>query len=226
MSFCVRPSGAVLVALALALLFPAHAHSAPLHAVSLANSPAFLPNYAHSPMMGRLLHWRRLPVRVFIATHSQIQSDQARVALDGFDEWQQAAGITLYTVVNSESKADIVVRFAEADDLSGQPGVVGQTGTAARGRELRKAEIWIATGELDPAALQSVAAHEFGHALGIDGHSDDPDDLMYPSETQYISSDEDDPPSTPRQVTLRDLNTLRLCYPTLLARIRPVSREE
>lgn len=177
-------------------------------------------------MMERLLHWRRLPVKVFIATHSAAEDADAKVAQAGFDEWQQATGLTLCTVVNSEDKADIVVRFTGEDSLSGQPGVVGQTATAARGAELRKAEIWIATGNLDSGALQSVAAHEFGHALGIDGHSDHPDDLMYPCETQYVSPDGDDPPSAPRQVTLRDLNTLRLCYPHILGHLPSATRAE
>lgn len=203
MPFFLRHSPWVLVALALVFL--------PL-------TPALAQTYAHSPMMRRLLHWKHLPVPVFIATHSPAQQTEARIARAGFDEWSQAAGVALFKMVDHAPQAGIVVRFTNAPDLAGLPGVVGQTNIAARGRELRKADIWIATGNLDPGALQSVAAHEFGHALGIDGHSDNPADLMYPSETQYLSPDGDNTPTPVRRVTQRDLNTLRLCYPSLPAR--------
>lgn len=74
----------------------------------------------------------------------------------------------------------------------------------------------LATGEATPGDIVSTAAHEFGHALGIQGHSDDPDDLMYPSETRFYSADGERLPAPDRPVTARDLNTLRACYPLLL----------
>jgi len=168
--------------------------------------------------MERLLHWKKLPVNVFIATHSPAEEADAKAATAGFDEWVAATGGAIgYRIVNSPSQGQIVVRFSPEAYLAGQEGVVGQTGIASRGKILYKAEIQIATGGLDTGGLQSVAAHEFGHALGIEGHSDSPDDLMFPSETLYLSSSGEPVVITPRPVTLRDLNTLRLCYPTLFA---------
>jgi predicted Zn-dependent protease len=73
----------------------------------------------------------------------------------------------------------------------------------------------IAVAGVTAADLQSVAAHEFGHALGIDGHSDDPGDLMYPVEIRMIGPDGNPVPAPVHSVTLRDLNTLALCYPQL-----------
>ncbi len=72
----------------------------------------------------------------------------------------------------------------------------------------------LATGDLSPDELQSTAAHEFGHALGIEGHSDNEDDLMYPSQIR-VFLDDALLPSPPRSVTKRDLNTLKSGYPAL-----------
>ncbi len=45
--------------------------------------------------------------------------------------------------------------------------------------------------------VRSAIRHEFGHALGIWGHSDDPGDVMYPAQV-----------AQPGEVSARDLNTL------------------
>ena len=73
----------------------------------------------------------------------------------------------------------------------------------------------LATGDTTPEDVQSVAAHEFGHALGIQGHSDNPNDLMFPSATRYFAAPDIRLPDPPHEVTRRDLNTLRACYPRL-----------
>ncbi len=51
--------------------------------------------------------------------------------------------------------------------------------------------------------LVQAVAHEFGHALGIAGQSDDRLDLMYPF-AHY-----------PAVVTNRDVNTLKIAYPNV-----------
>ena len=56
--------------------------------------------------------------------------------------------------------------------------------------------------------MQQVAAHEFGHALGIDGHSDVPTDLMF----SVIDSDH------PQTISARDLNTLECLYSSWFGR--------
>ena len=63
-------------------------------------------------------------------------------------------------------------------------------------------------GGLLPASdLEAAAAHEFGHALGIEGHSKDPADLMYFQHTV----------GQPWTITARDLNTMKMAYLPLFA---------
>jgi hypothetical protein len=57
--------------------------------------------------------------------------------------------------------------------------------------------------------LKTTAAHEFGHALGINGHSDNPSDVMFYG--RQVNKPEDVP------VSPRDLNTLRAAYAGLTA---------
>jgi hypothetical protein len=188
----------------------------PRPAQAQAVADLFTPNYAHARTIDRLLHWPRLPVRVFVATHDSDEEQNGRDALAGFDSWVHATGgIVRYQVVNAPDKADITVRFTPAATVPGANGAVGLTDIRYLGATLRHADMRLATGDTLPDELRSVAAHEFGHALGIQGHSDDAADLMFPAAPRYYSADNEHLPSPVRPVTQRDLNTMKLCYPHL-----------
>lgn len=178
------------------------------------------PDYARAPLM-RLLHWPRFPLRVFLATHGSEEAQEARDVQRGFDLWVRATGGGVcYVIVDAPDKADLTVRLVPSAALPGKAGAVGMTTVYSHGATLARAEIHLATGEAmgeaTPEDITATAAHEFGHALGIQGHSDDPDDLMYPSETRFFSAAGERLPTPAPSVTARDLNTLRACYPALL----------
>ncbi len=180
----------------------------------VAQAPA--PSYAHARTLTGLLHWSHMPVRVFVATHSPEEEQNGRDALAGFDEWVHASGGLLrYQVVNAPDKADLTVRFTPTATVPGGNGAVGLTDIRYTGLTLRHADMRLATDDTLPNELRSVAAHEFGHALGIQGHSDDPADMMFPAAPRYYSALHEHLPSPVRPVTARDLNTIKLCYPLL-----------
>jgi predicted Zn-dependent protease len=129
-----------------------------------------------------------------------------------------------YTVVDSDDPvdADITVRLLSGRNVPPDPHTVGQTSTAVRGRRtLFRARMRLATGDLTPEALTEAAAHEFGHALGINGHSDDPSDLMYGSSTRILypttGSARTRPSGRIRRPTARDINTIKAAYPDRFA---------
>ena len=167
----------------------------------------------------RLLHWAQFPVRVYLPAHGQGQAEEAQTVLAGFDEWVKAShGRVSYVRVSESGKAEITVQLVPGRFLSAETrsvGAVGETTFYSRNGTLKKADIRLAEGAGAPEDLQTTAAHEFGHALGISGHSDDPNDLMYPVEISHFNPLDQPLPGEAATVTAHDLRTLKECYPGL-----------
>ena len=181
-------------------------------------------NYAHGPEMRRLLHWPRFPLRVCFMPGELATPTREAATRAGFDEWGSATHqFVRYVVVSDPAQADVLVAFLPESSVPGKGRATGNTGFTFSGLVLKKARIRLATGGAAPADLQATAAHEFGHALGIDGHSDDPADLMFPVLERETPLSADTPMSslTPHVLSVRDLNTLKICYPALVLPIRP-----
>jgi Matrixin/Putative peptidoglycan binding domain len=109
---------------------------------------------------------------------------------EAFGLWQAVTPLS-FTQVPIASTPDIVIRFAGGDHGDGFPfdsvgGVIAHAffpppnlGAFAGDSHFDEAETWSV--DLPPSGtdLVTVAAHEFGHALGL-GHSFIPGTLMYP----------------------------------------------
>ncbi|MCA1596206.1 MAG: matrixin family metalloprotease [Chloroflexi bacterium] len=155
-------------------------------------------NYA-GLLNGRLQRWNHFPLTVAFVKDGNLTPDRERLALAGFDNWVSATGSRVsYRLVASPSAADVTVKFNP--DLP-----YGVTNTTFRSNVLSHAAVSVGIAPADGHPLsnedvKALAAHEFGHALGINGHSADPNDLMYPS----IDGN--------NKVTARDANTLAVDY--------------
>lgn len=160
------------------------------------SADAFLPNYV--PQLNHLLYWDRFPVSVYFVRDERYSDDYRTLALQGFDLWVQATGgVVRYVEVDSPKGAQITVSF----DPKTKDGLTTYRYYPSSGRMV-SAQISVGTRDGNPLAIRGVAAHEFGHAIGIGGHSPDASDLMYPQIT----------PSTPIAVSQRDLNTVKTAY--------------
>lgn len=156
----------------------------------------FTPNYAPSVA---LLHWQTFPLRVFFQQDDQLSAARQSTAIAGFNEWVSATGGKAdYTVVSQASQAQITVSFYRF--MGGSGDTLGTTTVSyTNDNIIRSAKVELGiTGDTKDDIL--TAAHEYGHALGISGHSPNKPDLMY--FTGNLSGD----------VTTSDLNTARTAY--------------
>jgi len=162
----------------------------------ICSSDTFKPNYV--PQLERLLYWERFPVTVYFERDAHYSEYYRTLALQGFDQWVDAtAGVVRYQLVDSPDAAQIRVSF-KPDTRN---GLTTYTYYPSSGR-LKSAKIEIGVRGNNPIDIRSVAAHEFGHAMGIGGHSPNPDDMMYPN---FVSS-------VPLKITPSDLNTMKTAY--------------
>lgn len=164
----------------------------------------FTPNYAgeidpQDQEPNLLVPWDHLPVRVFFTPGAASTSTRQSQAIAGFDQWvRTTGGIIAYERTDDPAAADVTISFAD----EGRNGFEGQTHfvIAPEGDRLESAHIVINLFYLGQRDVRPVCAHEFGHALGVIGHSNTAGDLMFTSG------------SLTGQVTARDLNTLESAY--------------
>jgi predicted Zn-dependent protease len=123
------------------------------------------------------------------------------VARNAFTRWERVGAIPVtFEFVRDSSRAEVIVRWIESFPIrrTGQADVVWDVEGW-----LVHATLTLATHMNDgravtPEVVYTVALHEIGHLLGL-GHSDDPNDLMYPQTSVH-------------DLTARDRRTARLLY--------------
>ena len=177
------------------------------------------------------LIWSDFPIKVYLQSPDDNLSPSARLK---FSKWQEAAKIAIatwnsylpMTEVESVEAADILI-YRRSPQLKAE--INPETGLYNLPRvKAATTSIKFYFTDTQPAQLKhrmtievnprqtfeylvSNITHELGHALGIWGHSLNPQDVMYYSHTKEIPS-----------LSERDINTLKQIYqqPTRLSGIR------
>lgn len=139
-------------------------------------SVSYTPNYASSVT---LLHWPSFPLRVYFKRDGEFTAARRALVLQGFDKWVAATGNgATYKVVSREADSNVTVNFYT---FTGGPGdTLGVTYISYYDDDntIDSADISLGfTGNNRNDIL--TAAHEYGHAIGIYGHSPSNEDLMY-----------------------------------------------
>ncbi len=169
------------------------------------------------------IRWKQFPIRVYFDRSGFTAGDTESRLRVGMDRWVAATGgVVSYTVVNDPSQTDVTIRFG-APPVGNLGECQGTWQDQNGGTFLTSATILLRSNlqsdNVRPQPLESIAAHEFGHALGMmsnlsgSGHSTDTHDTMYPTGNEGVGL-----------ITARDLNTLANLYPDLFGGSRSVSR--
>lgn len=154
-----------------------------------------------------------MPLKVFI--HS---GDDARgfmpvfntVLTEAFRNWQRATGgVVSFVPARDAREANIECRWTDNPRELRSPGEGGETETSYRARDgaISHAAITLLTFTngtgVSPNLVWATSLHEIGHSLGLAGHSDNPQDVLYAWAAFNVQR---------AQLSQRDVNTLRLLY--------------
>lgn len=205
-------------------------------AVSLGQDPENLGDYFDQVQPSPLGHliWSNFPVTIYLDYPTKLPAGSGEQKR--YYTWQQAIKTAIadwqaffpLEIVDNSITADINIFYREppiARRIDPETGLI----SFGRARTAQASYKFYWTGENFPRlrhrmnidikpglaalSLQATARHELGHALGIWGHSDRPEDALYPAQTP------ESPPISPR-----DLRTLYRIYqqPTQLGWPSPV----
>lgn len=169
------------------------------------------PNYlTHVIQGGKVTHFdtARMPLKVFISDGNGVAGwtpEMKTIVTNAMSTWQAATrGKVRFARTYTEGEADIVVRWRK----SFTDNHLGVSAYKLFGNTLAFTDVQLATHYPDSSVpiplkdLSPIVIHEFGHAIGIKGHS------PYPQDVMYFSTH----PSQSTQLTSRDVNTINMLY--------------
>ena len=165
-------------------------------------------NYLDKVMsMGNLTRWhhKSFPLKVYIQPSAP--EVYRNIIKNAFLEWQsEASKIISFTFVNNYNNADIRCYFPADFDkrIKKDSNTAGVTVPHIKNNKLQYMTIEFTNRlnnkPINETTFKIIALHEIGHSLGLSGHSENENDVMYPMNPK------------PTKISQGDINTLKLLY--------------
>lgn len=141
---------------------------------------------------GKIARWNKaeFPIKVYIEDLPSMPNYYKKAFEEAAKIWQnEGEGIVKIAFVDKEKEANIVFKTIERQENirkvnSDEPTTLAFTKPIFDKDKFKKAEIIFFRKSVDgtmvkPYEVLNIAVHEFGHALGIWGHSEDKNSVMY-----------------------------------------------
>jgi predicted Zn-dependent protease len=181
-------------------------------------------DYLDEANKGRIVHWQssRMPLRVYIHDPRGVPGFKARyyeILVKSFHDWTAASnGRVSFKLVDDPDARDLDCKFSPSPLEKDGVAAEGEAGEAKMyyGQDKKSADTYLQLGKvtlftksmsdvlpLTDNRMRTVCLHEIGHALGITGHTTNPDDIMF-----YSSSFKDEW----RDLSGRDARTIQRLY--------------
>jgi predicted Zn-dependent protease len=125
------------------------------------------------------LQWRHFPVKVYLGSAPEVKWQYG--VREAFDIWRAVFPLQL---VAEERQADIRIGWQESVMREGHAGEeLDWVQFKRKGDQMTGRRVAVITVDLSRPwskdEMRAIMLHEFGHALGIKGHSDSKKDIMY-----------------------------------------------
>lgn len=167
---------------------------------------------------GEILRWEnnKMPLKIYISSQNSIEgfkSSYIQEIKEACAKWVSASNGFLKTnFVSNKNSADIKISFKPnlQPKKNANEFISGLTTPYYDGRKLGTVQIRFATLRPDGTSqtnedIFNTSIHEFGHALGIWGHSSVQGDVMYP--VRIVDGE-----VKKKTLSLRDKNTIQTLY--------------
>ena len=181
-------------------------------------------NYIYNAMLSKdIVHWNieSFPLKVYIEKANDVPEYYNKSVEDAFIHWMRVFSFIRFTRVNDEKGADIVLKYAPYSGNNCQNGVCKHIVAVTypvidKHHRLVNMDMTIhktnyAGENYSKDEIYNSTLHEIGHALGVMGHSDVSEDVMYSSsnsKASYLFGLK----KSRRNFSKRDINTVKLLY--------------
>jgi len=137
--------------------------------------------------------------------------DNIRAVKSAFSEWEAAMGGRFrFLYMPDHRGTDVIVSWKGRHEAGDRGHEAGLNRTITWGKYIQENNIELYLHQdqgyvYSPDNIQSLALHEIGHMLGIKGHSNNREDVMYPEAQFEIGGPAE-------HLSQRDINTMRVLY--------------